>query len=115
MINSVVLVGRLARDPELRHTAQGHAVASFTIAVDKWGSEKGADFLDCSAWRQQAEFIAQYGAKGRMVAVRGRVSTRTYDDREGKKRKVVEIAADEVRLLDRPKEDAQDADDEEPF
>lgn len=117
MINSVVIVGRLARDPELRYTSKGDAVASFSVAVDKWGKDAGADFFDVVAWKQSGEFIAQYGAKGRVVGVRGRLSTRTYETQEKQRRKVVEIVADEVRLLDKPKDDggSNDAADDQPF
>lgn len=100
MLNVAVIMGRLTADPELRHTASGTAVTSFTVAVDrsyaKAGTERQTDFIDVVAWRQTAEFVCKYFAKGSMIAVNGSIQTRTYEDRNGNKRKAVEIQANEV-------------------
>ena len=102
-MNRVTLVGRLTRDPELRKTQSGLSVVSFTVAVDrqhKKDEEKSADFISCQAWRQSAEYLSNYGAKGCTVAVDGHISTRSYDDRDGKKVYVTEVVADSVQLLE---------------
>lgn len=95
MINNVVLMGRLAADPELRTTPTGVSVTSFAIAVErsfaKQGEERTADFIDIVAWRQSAEFITRYFRKGSMIAIEGSLQTRTYTDKEGNKRKAVEV------------------------
>lgn len=100
MLNNAVIMGRLTKDPELKTTANGISVTSFTIAVDrkfnKQGEEKQADFIDIIAWRGTAEFISKYFRKGSMIAVQGSIQTRMYEDKNGNKRKVVEIVADEV-------------------
>ena len=99
-MNKVTLMGRLTRDPELRSTASGTSVASFTLAVDRRfasrDGERQADFINCVAWRQTAEFIAKYFPKGRMIAVCGSIQTRTWDDQEGKKHYVTEVVVDEA-------------------
>ena len=93
-------MGRLTADPELRHTPNDVAVTTFTIAVNrsyvKQGSERQADFIDVVAWRNTAEFVCRYFRKGQMIAVTGSIQTRTYQDREGKNRKAVEVVADNV-------------------
>lgn len=93
MLNVVALMGRMTKDPELRHTPQGTPVCAFTVAVDRYskGSEKQADFLDCVAWRNTAEFICQYFQKGKMIGISGSIQTRTYQDKNGNNRKAVEI------------------------
>ena len=100
MLNNAVIMGRLVADPELRTTGSGISVLSFTVAVDRGfvrqGEERQADFIDIIAWRQTAEFISKYFRKGSMIAVQGRIQTRTYEDRNGNKRKAVEIVADNV-------------------
>ncbi len=100
MLNVAVIMGRLVADPELRHTPNDIAVTSFTVAVDRayarQGTERQADFIDVVAWRQQAEFVCRYFTKGQMIAVTGSIQTRTYEDRQGNKRKAVEIQADRV-------------------
>ena len=100
MINSVVLMGRLVATPELRNTQTGVAVTSFTIAVERSfaraGEQRQADFIDCVAWRNTAEFIARYFQKGAMIAVTGSIQTRTYDDKNGNKRKATEIIVDQA-------------------
>ncbi len=100
MINNVVLMGRLVADPELRTTNSNISVTSFTIAVErafvKSGEERQADFIDIVAWRQTAEFVTKYFHKGSMIAVQGSIQTRMYEDKNGNKRKSVDIIADNV-------------------
>ena len=96
MLNHITLMGRLVRDPELRRTGSGVAVASFRIAVDrdyapKDGGERKADFIDCVAWRQTGEFISKYFTKGRMIVVDGRLEMRDWTDKEGNKRISAEV------------------------
>lgn len=109
MLNSVVLIGRLTQDPELRYTAAGVALCHFTLAVDRrftnQQGERGTDFIDIVCWRQEAERVAQYLTKGRTVAVQGRLQIRSYETAEGQRRKAAEIVADSVQFLDRPKRD----------
>jgi single-strand DNA-binding protein len=108
MLNRVILIGRLARDPELRYTGNAIAVTTFAIAVDRpftsASGEREADFIDIVVWRKLAETCANHLNKGRLVAVEGRMQTRSYDDSNGVRRKVTEVVADNVRFLDRPKE-----------
>lgn len=108
MLNRVILIGRLARDPELRYTTSGIAVATFAIAVDRpftnQSGEREADFIDIVVWRKLAETCANHLGKGRLIAVEGRMQTRSYDDNNGVRRKVTEVVADNVRFLDWPKE-----------
>ena len=98
MINNVVLMGRLVATPELRSTGTGISVASFTIAVErafaKAGEQRQADFIDCVAWRNTADFITRYFQKGSMIAITGNIQTRTYEDKNGIKRKAVEVVVD---------------------
>lgn len=100
MLNVVVLMGRLVSEPELRTTTSGISTCTFRIAVDrnfvKQGEERKADFIDIVTWRQQAEFVCKYFHKGSMIAVNGSLQTRTYDDKNGNKRYVVEVIADGV-------------------
>lgn len=99
MINSVILMGRLTANPELRTTQTGKIVASFSLAVDRdfqQSGEKQADFISVVAWGKTAEFIDRYFCKGRMIAVVGRIQTRTYTDKDGNKRKATEVVADKV-------------------
>ncbi len=105
MLNHIVIMGRLTRDPELRYTQSGTPVASFSLAVDrdfgsKDGGEKQTDFIDCVAWRQTGEFVSKYFAKGRMAVVSGRLQIRDWQDREGNKRRSAEIVADNVYFGD---------------
>lgn len=104
MINRVVLVGRMTKDPELRRTAQGDAVTSFTLAVNRnFTSRDGqqqADFINCVVWRKPAENVERYCSKGSLVGVEGRIQTRTYDDKDGKTIFVVEVRCDSVQFLD---------------
>ena len=99
MLNHITLMGRLVRDPELRRTGTGIAVASFTVAVDRDfsgrdGGEKETDFIDCVAWRNTAEFVSKYATKGRMVVVSGRLQIRSWTDKDGNKRRTAEVVAD---------------------
>lgn len=100
MLNNAVIMGRLVAQPELRTTGSGTSVTSFTVAVDrrfnKQGEEKQADFIDIIAWRNTAEFVCKYFSKGQMIAVQGSIQTRLYEDKDGNKRKAVEIVADNV-------------------
>ena len=111
MLNKVILIGRLTRDPELRHTPSGVPVSKFTVAVDrpspkeKEAENKKADFIDVVVWQKQAETCANYLAKGRLVAVEGRLQTRSYNDSNGIRRKAAEVVAEDVRFLDGRKGD----------
>lgn len=103
MINRVVLVGRLTRDPELRRTSSGIAVASFTIAVDnrtKSGAEKTASFIPCTVWNQAADNLAKFTRKGSLVGVEGRLNQRTYDSKDGRRVSVIEVICDSVQFLE---------------
>lgn len=108
MLNRVILIGRLTRDPELRYTASGVAVTTFTLAVDRnyvnQQGERGADFIRITTWRKLAETCANHLNKGRLVAVEGRLQTRTYETAEGQKRQATDVVADDVRFLDWPKD-----------
>jgi len=109
MLNVVVLMGRMVADPELKYTPSGVAVCSFRIAVDRWAKsetgEKQADFIDVVAWRHSAEFAANYLGKGRVVAVHGRLQTRSWVQQDGQKRFKMEVVADSVQGgFDRPRE-----------
>ena len=99
MLNHITIMGRLVRDPELRRTGSGIAVASFTVAVDRDfggrdGGEKETDFIDCVAWRQTGEFVSKYFTKGRMIVVSGRLQIRSWTDKDGNKRRTAEVVAD---------------------
>ena len=115
MLNHIVLMGRLTRDPELRRTQAGIAVTSFRLAVDrdyqsKDGSgDKQADFIDVVAWRQTAEFVAKYFSKGRMAVVSGRLQIRDWTDRDGGKRTTAEVVADNVYFGDSKRDSAPPA------
>ena len=114
MLNHIVLMGRLTRDPELRRTGSGIAVASFRLAVDrdfgpKDGGEKEADFIDIVAWRSTAEFVSRYFTKGRMAVVSGRLQMRNWTDKEGNKRTTTEVVADNVYFGDSKRDGAAPA------
>ena len=105
MLNHIVIMGRLTRDPELRRTGSGIAVASFTVAVDRdFGNresgERETDFIDCVAWRQTGEFVSKYFTKGRMAVVSGRLQIRNWTDKDGNKRRTAEVVADNVYFGD---------------
>ena len=101
MLNHITIMGRLTRDPELRRTGSGVAVASFSVAVDRDfggrdGGEKETDFIDCVAWRQTGEFVSKYFTKGSMIVVSGRLQIRNWNDKDGNKRRSAEVVADNV-------------------
>ena len=105
MLNHITIMGRLTRDPELRRTGSGIAVASFTLAVDRdFGKndngERETDFIDCVAWRQTGEFVSKYFTKGRMAVVSGRLQIRSWNDKDGNKRRTAEVVADNVYFGD---------------
>ena len=105
MLNHITIMGRLTRDPELRRTGTGVAVASFTLAVDRdFGKndqgERETDFIDCVAWRQTGEFVSKYFTKGRMAVVSGRLQIRSWTDKDGNKRRSAEVVADNVYFGD---------------
>lgn len=112
MLNKVIMMGRITKDIELRRTGSGVAVASFSIAVDRdftpKDGEKETDFFDVVAWRQTAEFVSKYFAKGRMIVIVGQLQTRSWTDKDGNKRKVVEIVADNVYFGDSKKDAEQE-------
>ena len=100
MLNHIIIMGRLTRDPELRRTGSGVAVAGFTVAVDRdrasEGRENETDFIDCVAWLQTGEFVSKYFTKGSMIVVSGRLQIRIWNDKEGNKRRSAEVVADNV-------------------
>lgn len=104
MLNRIIVMGRMTRDPELRRTNSGTAVASFTVAVDRdfkpQSGEKETDFIDVVAWRNTAEFVSKYFSKGRMAVVEGRLQIRDWTDKDGNKRRTAEIVADSVYFGD---------------
>ena len=112
MLNKVILIGRLANDPELKWTPSGIPVTTFRLAVDRpisaearqAGQEKQADFIDIVAWRQAAEFASNYLGKGRLVAIEGRLQIRQYVAQDGTNRRVSEVVVDQLKSLDRPRE-----------
>lgn len=107
MLNKVILIGRLTRDPEMRYTPEGVAVTTFDLAVDRpflnREGERATDFIRIVTWRKLAEVCANNLGKGRLVAVDGQLRTRSYEGRDGVKRRAVEVVADTVRFLDRPR------------
>ena len=108
MLNHIVLIGRLTKDPELRYTNNGTAVASFTLAVNRFKKDE-ADFINIVAWKAQAENCAQYLTKGSQVAVEGRLQIRSYEDKEQKRRTVAEVVANSVQFLDTKNKQSTDA------
>ena len=110
MLNHITIMGRLVRDPELRRTGTGIAVASFRVAVDrdfapKDGGERKADFIDCVAWRQTGEFISKYFTKGRMIVVDGRLEMRDWTDKDGNKRVAAEVVVANAYFGDSKRDD----------
>lgn len=129
MLNKGILMGRLTRDPELRHTQSGTAVCSFTLAIDRdrkdANGEKQTDFIDCVAWNKQAEFVAQWFSKGMMAIVVGRIQSREWQDQNGNNRTAIELNCEEVSFGETKKNREQssgnsdfiptdEADDDEP-
>ena len=105
MLNHIVIMGRLTRDPELRRTGSGIAVASFSLAVDRdfgktESGERETDFIDCVAWRQTGEFVSKYFTKGSLAVVSGRLQIRSWNDKDGNKRRTAEVVADNVYFGD---------------
>lgn len=112
MLNHIAIMGRLTRDPELKTTNSGIPVVSFSIAsdrdfADKESGERGVDFIDVTAWRHTAEFVSRYFTKGRMAVVSGRLQTRNWTDKDGNKRKAVEIVAENVYFGDSKRNDSE--------
>lgn len=111
MLNKIILMGRLTRDPELRHTNTGTAVVSFALACDRdfkdKNGDKETDFIEVVAWRNTAEFISRYFTKGRMAIVEGRLQVRSYIDKDGNKRNATEVVADQVYFGDSKKEEGK--------
>lgn len=110
MLNKIIIMGRLGKDPELRRTQSGTPVASFSLAVDRDFKDKGTgervtDWIDVVAWRQTGEFVSQYFTKGRMAVVEGRLQMRDWTDREGNKRRSAEVVADNVYFGDSKKDE----------
>ena len=112
MLNKIILMGRLTRDPELRRTGSGTAVTSFSLAVDRdfksQSGEKETDFIDIVAWRNTAEFVSKYFTKGRMAVVAGRLQIRDWTDRDGGKRRSAEVIAENVYFGDSKREGGSD-------
>lgn len=109
MLNRVILIGRLTRDPELRYTPAGVPVVRLTVAVDRdfqnQQGERQTDFIDIVAWRKLAETVSNHLSRGRLVAVEGRLQIRSFETQDGQRRRVAEVVADNIRFLDRPKGD----------
>lgn len=108
MLNHIVIMGRLVRDPELRRTNSGKAVASFTVAIDRdfsQGDQKETDFIDCVAWQKTGEFVSKYFVKGSMIVVSGRLQIRPWTDKNGNNRRTAEVVADSVYFGDSRKQD----------
>lgn len=109
-VNQVILMGRLTRDPEQRSTGSGKTIVSFSIAVDRFGQDDGADFFDVTAWEKLGELVMQYLSKGRRVLVQGRLRQDNWDDKEtGKKRSKVGVTATDVTFLDGPSDSANNS------
>lgn len=106
MLNHISIMGRLTKDPELRRTNSGTAVASFTLAVDRdFSKEKETDFIDCVAWKNTAEFVSNHFCKGKMAIVAGRLQIRSWKDKDGNNRRTAEVVAENVYFGDSKKED----------
>lgn len=109
-LNHITVMGRLTKDPDVRRTPNGVPVTSFTLAVDRDFGEKATDFIDCVAWKNTADFVGKYFAKGRMAIADGRLQIREWNDKEGNKRRSAEIVADHVYFGDSKKNDSNDDD-----
>lgn len=112
MINNVVLVGRLTKDPDLRYTASGAAVATFTLAVNRnftnQSGNREADFINCVMWRKPAETLANYARKGTLLGVTGRIQTRNYENQQGQRVYVTEVVAENFQLLEKREESTRE-------
>lgn len=110
MINNITLVGRLTKDPDMKYTGNGTAVATFTLVVNRnftnQSGEREADFINCVIWRKPAETLANYAKKGVLIGVTGRIQTRSYDNQQGQKVYVTEVIADNFQLLESKKADS---------
>lgn len=104
MLNNVTLMGRLTKDPELRHTQNGKPVCAFTLACERDFGDRVADFFEVVAWNNTAEFVSKYFAKGQLVAVKGRLQARTWEDKHDQKRKETEIIAESVYFAEAKKQ-----------
>jgi single-strand DNA-binding protein len=111
-MNHIILIGRLTREPELRYTPNGVAVANFDLAVPRPGEKKETDFIRIIAWKKTAELCANYLKKGRQVAVEGRLQIRSYETQDGQKRRVAEVVTNRIEFLDRAKEDKPEREDD---
>ena len=107
-MNKIILIGRLTRDPELKTTPGGHFVTTFSLAVDR-GYKNEVDFIDIVCWQKLAEIVADNLTRGRLVAVEGRLQIRSYEAKDGSKRRVAEVVADQVQFLDYKREPGEDA------
>lgn len=105
MLNHSVIMGRFARDPEIRRTNSGKAVCSFTIACDKPGRDSGASFIECVAWEKTADFISNYFSKGSAIIVEGRLESRQYEAKDGQKRTVTEVVVSQAHFCEKKKEE----------
>lgn len=113
MINKVILMGRLTKDPELRHTGNQTPVCAFSIAVDNgYGENKQTDFINCVAWNKTAEFVSKYFTKGKMIIVIGRISARSWEGQDGKRNYATEVVASEVSFGERKSENPSTAKDD---
>ena len=113
MINKAILMGRLTKDPELRHTDSGTPVCSFTVAIQNgYGENQKTDFINCVAWNKSAEFVDKYFTKGRMIIVEGRISTRSWEGTDGKKNYVTEVVANQVSFGESKKQSENNGDSE---
>jgi len=101
MVNSVILIGRLTKDPEIKKTSSGKSVASFTLAVNQRFNRDKTDFINCVAWEKTADYLGNYVKKGNLIAVEGRISTRNYDGSDGKKAYITEVVCESVQGLER--------------
>ncbi len=108
MLNKIIIMGRMVKNPELRYTQNQKPVASFTLAVDRDGQEKQTDFIDCVAWNKTAEFVAQWFIKGQMAIAEGRLQLREWTDRDGNKRRSAEVVADRVYFGEAKRQEKQE-------
>lgn len=109
-INQVILCGRLTKDPELSKTNTGKSVCTFTVAIRRRGKTDASDFVQCVAWERSAEYLCTYGHKGQICAVTGSINTRTYDDRDGNKRYLTEVLANNLDLVNDGQKRSETAD-----
>lgn len=108
MINQAILMGRLTRDPEVRHTSTGKAVCSFSVAVESgYGENKKTDFISCVAWDNKAEFLGKYFTKGMMIIISGRISTRSWESKDGKKQWTTEVVVNEINFGESKKQSSE--------